>query len=95
VGGMMKIRNIEPQEWWASLSNGERRLICSVMKMLRGAKQSEIREVARAAVKWERGIGCFIKVRLMNERPRRRVATWTISCPSIGRSQPGAAPSQG
>jgi hypothetical protein len=51
--------------------------------------------VARAAVKWERGIGCFIKVRLMNERPRRRVATWTISCPSIGRSQPGAAPSQG
>ena len=47
------------------MSNGERRLICSVMKMLRGAKQSEIREVARAAVKWERGIGCFIKVRLM------------------------------
>ena len=59
------------------MSNGERRLICSVMKMLRGAKQSEIREVARAAVKWERGIGCFIKVRLMNSfrsgtKPRRR-----------------------
>ena len=60
------------QEWWASLSQGERRLIWSVMKLLRGAKRSEVAEVARAAAKWERGIGCFIKVRLMSARPRGR-----------------------
>jgi len=67
----MKTGNVEPQEWWESLSDGERRLICSLMRMLRGAKRSTIVEVARAAVKWERGLGCFIKVRLMHERPRQ------------------------
>lgn len=36
------------------------------MRMLRGAKQSQLKDVARAAAEWERGIGCFIKVRLMN-----------------------------
>ena len=54
------------QEWWAGLSQGERRLICSVMGLLRGAKRSQFNDVANAAAKWERGIGCFIKVRLMN-----------------------------
>ena len=34
----------------------------------REAEQSP--EVARAAVKWERGIGCFIKVRLINEKQK-------------------------
>jgi hypothetical protein len=53
-------------EWWESLSVGERKLICSLMRMLRGAKQSQLKDVARAAAEWERGIGCFIKVRLMN-----------------------------
>jgi len=68
----MKTGSVEPQEWWASLSAGERRLICSVVQMLRGAKRSQLRDVARAAVKWERGLGCFIKVRLMNARHGRR-----------------------
>lgn len=54
------------REWWAKLTLGERRLICGIMGMLRGAKRSQIAEVARAAAKWERGIGCFIKVRLMS-----------------------------
>jgi len=36
------------------------------MWMLRGAKQSQLWDVAKAAAEWERGIGCFIKVRLMN-----------------------------
>ncbi|HNW08040.1 MAG TPA: hypothetical protein PK202_14250 [Verrucomicrobiota bacterium] len=73
---MMKRRNDEPQEWWKSLSDGERRLIWNVMKMLRGAKRSAILDVARAAAKWESGIGCFIKFRLMNSwrtTQRRRV----------------------
>jgi len=54
-------------EWWDALTLGERKLICNVMRMLRGAKQSELRDVAIAAAKWERGIGCFIKVRLVGE----------------------------
>ena len=53
-------------DWWESLSPGERKLICNLMRMLRGAKKSQLWDVARAAAKWERGIGCFIKVRLMN-----------------------------
>ena len=74
----MRTRSVEPQEWWRSLSDGERRLICCVMKMLRGAKRSQIRDVARAAVKWERGIGCYIKVRLIgeNQRAERRKQKW-------------------
>ena len=53
-------------DWWESLSPGERKLICSLMRMLRVAKQSQLEDVALAAAEWERGIGCFIKVRLMN-----------------------------
>jgi len=78
-------------DWWESLTLGERKLICSLMRMLRGAKKSELRDVAIAAAKWERGIGCFIKVRLMNDRKARV----TISCRSTSRSQRGASPSQG
>jgi hypothetical protein len=59
-------------EWWTRLPAGERVVIRAVVKMLRGARQSQVRDVARAAVKWERGIGCFIKVRLMRDNPRRR-----------------------
>ena len=64
-------REAEAQVWWRNLSQGERRLICSLMGMLRGAKRSQVAEVARAAAKWERGLGCFIKVRLIHERPGR------------------------
>ena len=46
-------------------------MINAVVRMLRGAKQSPLQEVARAAAKWERGLGCLIKVRLMNERSFR------------------------
>ena len=64
-------REAEAQVWWRNLSQGERRLICSLMGMLRGAKRSQVVEVARAAAKWERGLGCFIKVRLIHERSSR------------------------
>jgi hypothetical protein len=53
-------------KWWETVPSGERKLICSLMRMLRGARRSQLRDVAVAAAKWERGIGCFIKVRLMN-----------------------------
>ena len=68
----MKAKMTQPQEWWGSLSNGERCLIWSMMKLLRGAKRSEVEEVARAAAKWESGIGCFIKVRLMSMATKGR-----------------------
>ena len=77
--------------WWEALAPGERKLICDLMRMLRGAKQSELRDVAIAAAKWERGIGCFIKVRLMNDRNPRVV----ISCRSVSRSRPGVSPNRG
>ena len=57
-------------EWWTRLPGGERALIGAVVRMLRSARRSQVREVARAAVKWERGIGCFIKVRLMGEKQK-------------------------
>ena len=81
------------QEWWASLSAGERRLISSVMGLLRGAKRSQLRDVANAAAKWERGIGCFIKVRLMSasRAGQQRKARLTISYPSALRSQRGVS----
>jgi hypothetical protein len=58
--------NVRRLECWDTLSHGERRLICSLMRLLRGAKRSQLWDVAKAAAEWERGIGCFIKVRLMN-----------------------------
>jgi len=66
----MRDETTEPREWWKTLSQGERRLICSLMGLLRGAKRCQVAEVARAAAKWERGIGCFIKVRLMGQAAR-------------------------
>ncbi len=66
-----RVRNVvsglQP-EWWRGVPEGERALIQSLAGLLRSAKRSQVREVAQAARKWERGLGCFIKVRLMNER---------------------------
>ncbi len=55
-------------EWWARVPAGERAVIHGIARMLRSAKQSELQEVARAASKWERGIVCFVKVRLIAEK---------------------------
>ena len=67
----MNTKNIEIATLWAGLSAGERHLICAIMRMLKGARRSQIADVARAAAKWERGIAFFIKVRLTHQRPRR------------------------
>ena len=45
----MKTRNVKPQKWWASLSDGEQRLICSAVGLLRGGKPSQIRMLKPAA----------------------------------------------
>jgi hypothetical protein len=68
----MKTEDVEKQKWWASLSSGERRLIWSVMKLLRSAKQSQVGDVASAAAKWESSLGCFMKARLMSSCRERR-----------------------
>ncbi len=61
---------VDDLEWWRRLPGGERAVIRAVVRMLRSARRSEVREVARAAAKWARGLGCFIKVRLMWEKER-------------------------
>lgn len=79
-------RAAEIPEWWAVVPAGEQTLLRSIARMLRGAKRSQLQEVARAAAKWERGIGCFIKVRLMHERrPRRMIDSGWVRIE--GRSQ--------
>jgi len=59
--------NRNNDEWWAALATGEKLFLRSLMRMIQGAKRSQVREVARAARKWESGLGCFIKVRLKAE----------------------------
>ena len=91
-------------EWWTTLSSGEKDLIRALMRMVQGAKRSEIVEVARAAREWESGLTFFFKLRLKNRRWRRiytssnppRVAKAVgerriTSCPSDERNQPGAS----
>ena len=63
-------------EWWAAIPEGEKTLLHAIARLLRSAKRSELQEVARAAAKWERGIGCFVKVRLIAEYRRRRKRNW-------------------
>ena len=56
--------------WWVAVPEGERALLHAIARMLRSARRSQLPEVARAAAKWERGIGCFVKVRLIGEEHR-------------------------
>ena len=65
-------------EWWMIAPVGERRFLVGLARMMRSAKRSKSPDVARAAVKWERALGCFIKVRLIAERQKaeRRMERW-------------------
>jgi len=65
-----EIGRIAAPEWWTALPEGEKTLLRAVGRMLRGAKRSRLPEVARAAAKWERALGCFIKVRLITEKQK-------------------------
>ncbi len=53
--------------WWVALPAGERAVIRAVADVLRQAKESASLDMARAGTKWERALGCFIKVRLKGE----------------------------
>lgn len=92
--------------WWLEVPAAEKAVIRDVISSIRGLKNSRSGPVAMAARKWERSIGCFIKFRLMGERPQRRRTSPSAeprcgdsarptSSPTSGRSQPGASPSQG
>ena len=66
--------------WWVALSAGERSVIREVAKILRQAKKSESPEMARAGAKWERVLGCFIKVRLQGERQKAEARGRRLDC---------------
>ena len=55
----------DSREWWTRLPSGEKAVVRAVFRLLGIAKRNQSREIAQAAVKWERSLGCFIKVRLM------------------------------
>jgi hypothetical protein len=59
-------------EWWRDLSAGEKAVIRTLIEGMRALKRSGECQVAQAAYKWERGITCFIKVRLMHDRRTRQ-----------------------
>ena len=73
-----RITQIASPEWWTIAPVGERRFLVGLARMMRSAKRSKSPDVARAAVKWERALGCFIKVRLIGERQKaeRRMERW-------------------
>ncbi len=58
--------------WWRAVPEEERAVLRSLVRMLQSAKRSRVAGVARAARKWELGLGCFVKVRLLNSCPGRR-----------------------
>ena len=103
----MKTNTATTNQWWTTLSNGEKDLIRALMRMVQGAKRSEIVEVARAARKWESGLTFFFKLRLRNQRSRRIYLPSTvpgatreagesriISCPSNEHNQQGVSPNR-
>ena len=95
--------------WWRELPAAEKAVLRDVISSIRGLKHSRSGPVAMAARKWERSLACFIKFRLIGERPQRRTAPpkqiaqpspqggdgQTTSSPTSGRSQPGASPTPG
>ncbi len=102
----MKTNTATNDLWWTTLSSGEKDLIRALMRMVQGAKHSEIVEVSRAARKWETGLSFFFKSRLKNQRTRRIYLHGSvprtketgdsriISSLSNGHSQQGVSPSR-
>ena len=74
-----RITQIPAPEWWALAPLDERRFLGGLARMMRSARRSKSLDVARAAVKWERALGCFIKVRLITERHKAecRMKRWS------------------
>ena len=59
-------------EWWRVVPAAEKAVLRDMLSSIRGVKGSQSGAFAQAARKWERRIACFIKFRLMGERPPRR-----------------------
>ncbi len=55
-------------------------MIRDIARLLREAKESQSPEMARAAAKWERALGCFIKVRLKGERQKAEARSRRLGC---------------
>ncbi len=72
MGDQARVAAAPLPEWWLAVPAEEKHLICTVMRMVRGLKRSQVPQVAQAAAKWERGLGCFIKLRLMHAKPLRK-----------------------
>lgn len=66
AGGTLGTRRDVPA-WWVEVPAAEKAVIWDVLTAIRGLKGSRCPHVGRAARKWERSIGCFIKVRLIGE----------------------------
>lgn len=79
--------------WWLAVPQSEKAVIRDVVMSIRGLKRSKSPQISEAARKWERGIVCFIRFRLMSETPR--VRRRTISSPASERNQRGVSPSRG
>lgn len=71
---VMKTRRSNEQ-WWSSLSDGEKDFLRLVMTLIRGAKHSHSTEVARAARLWEVRLACFIKTRLKHRQRQEGALT--------------------
>lgn len=77
----LRVRRVQAQvpQWWAVVPDGEKAVIRGLIRMLRGARRSQVPGVAQAARRWESGLVCFIKARLMNRRFHRRFKCGTRS----------------
>ena len=62
-------------EWWAVVPLGEKEVLRMLKRLLRSVGRGQSREATRAALKWELGIGCFIKTRLIHEWRRHQMRT--------------------
>ncbi len=65
-----RLTRIAAPQWWAMAPPGERRFLGGLARMMRSARRSKSPGVAQAAVKWQRALGCFIKVRLIAENQK-------------------------
>ena len=91
--GTMATRRSAPA-WWLEVPESEKAVIRDVVASIRGLKRSKSPHISRAARKWERGIVCFIRFRLMNAAPRQR-RRGIISSRASGHNRPDAFQAQG
>ncbi len=78
--------------WWLAVPQSEKDVIRDVVTAVRGLKRSKSPQVALAARKWERGIVCFIRFRLMSAGPHGRRAI--TSTPASSRNPRGVSPAR-